>query len=689
MTILDATTADLASLINRLDLEAVPDASPRSYHTGFACKQLQDDTQNTFLHRLDHPLKKITKAKASVTSASSLQSRIRRLKVKVEDKEKWWSIGRGRKESKKDGKEKALPKAPEPQTTSEADSRQRAHSFDSGILLSNGPFIKEPEAEPTSRPPTLRSNSTPLGYGALAFPNKNTNASVPVPPGALERDAESPPALPPKETQPQPTFLTVKDGSEKPTSGSIAIRAMRSVRSMAKLGGWATQLRAGTPSDELESPLDKDEKKKSKKEKERVPRGSTSSFEAGALSPAKPKGVASLMKLSTGPAPSGPAAGTSSRFGTFSSRSSASTVASSATNHNNVNNRLSAGSSLNIDTTARRVSAGSYISVSGSSLEPASSASSIITRESIVGGRESKRSSASSVRWGDGVGVEAVRERRAKDGRERVGVLGGLLKSSKESTKDKENAKGKKESKDAEKKKNKEEKQRAKKETKDRERESRRSGEGRKRPALSSLFPDTLGLGARAAAASPLHQVLHESGGGGERKKARPRPVSDQPLGRGRPKGIVVDGDGDGVMTILDAATADLASLINRLDLEATPDSSPRSYHTGSTRKQFQHDEDDTQNTFPHRLDSPLKKIAKAKASVSSLRSLRPYAQSRNKKGSQPSSAQADTAMTLNSVFSAAVPPPIPVPVPMSVAPAKPQNAAAARLIGQQIAPWK
>ncbi|TDL25257.1 hypothetical protein BD410DRAFT_837468 [Rickenella mellea] len=52
--------------------------------------------------------------------------------------------------------------------------------------------------------------------------------------------------------------------------------------------------------------------------------------------------------------------------------------------------------------------------------------------------------------------------------------------------------------------------------------------------------------------------------------KARPRPVSDQPLGRRKPKGIVVNSDGDGVMTILDAATANLASLINPLDLEGS-----------------------------------------------------------------------------------------------------------------------
>ncbi|TDL22477.1 hypothetical protein BD410DRAFT_803285 [Rickenella mellea] len=177
-------------------------------------------------------------------------------------------------------------------------------------------------------------------------------------------------------------------------------------------------------------------------------------------------------------------------------------------------------------------------------LRAASSAESIITR--IEGGRESKQSPASS----------AVRERWAKDGRERVAVLGGLLKTAKD--KDKDGAKGRKESKDAEKKRNREKKQ-VKKKKRETETESRRSG-------------------------GP--------------QEVRPWPVSDQPLGSGSPKGIIVDGNGNGIMTILDAATADPA-----------PDASPRSYHAGSVPRQSQGDEDDTQNIFPHRLDTSLKKI--------------------------------------------------------------------------------
>ncbi|KAF6758956.1 hypothetical protein DFP72DRAFT_164935 [Ephemerocybe angulata] len=52
-------------------------------------------------------------------------------------------------------------------------------------------------------------------------------------------------------------------------------------------------------------------------------------------------------------------------------------------------------------------------------------------------------------------------------------------------------------------------------------------------------------------------------------KKPRVRPVSEQLLGRARPEAVCEDEDG--VLSILSAATNDLAQLINNLDLEATP----------------------------------------------------------------------------------------------------------------------
>jgi serine/arginine repetitive matrix protein 2 len=56
-------------------------------------------------------------------------------------------------------------------------------------------------------------------------------------------------------------------------------------------------------------------------------------------------------------------------------------------------------------------------------------------------------------------------------------------------------------------------------------------------------------------------------------KRARPRPVSEQMLGKSRPAGMY-ETQGQ-VLSILDAATNDLAQLINTLDLEATPHATP------------------------------------------------------------------------------------------------------------------
>ena len=104
-----------------------------------------------------------------------------------------------------------------------------------------------------------------------------------------------------------------------------------------------------------------------------------------------------------------------------------------------------------------------------------------------------------------------------------------------------------------------------------RARESRRSSEGRKRPALSILFPET-GLGGHSDdiryeipderlrtverpvltlevaspdrkhdAAATLLEVSSVESVETPVKKARPRPLSEQMLGRARPRGIVGD----------------------------------------------------------------------------------------------------------------------------------------------------
>ena len=72
-------------------------------------------------------------------------------------------------------------------------------------------------------------------------------------------------------------------------------------------------------------------------------------------------------------------------------------------------------------------------------------------------------------------------------------------------------------------------------------------------------------------------------------------------------------------MSILDAATTDLANLINRLDLEATPDASPRGGTPGTLRARVDSGAE----------QSPLKRGLKGLSTESSISSLRPYAQSR------------------------------------------------------------
>ncbi|KAG6379007.1 hypothetical protein JVT61DRAFT_13298 [Boletus reticuloceps] len=68
-------------------------------------------------------------------------------KVKVDENQKWWSIGRGRKDSKqKDkGKDKERAKSPEP-TAKPADTCARHNSLDSGILLSSADYEQHPKA---------------------------------------------------------------------------------------------------------------------------------------------------------------------------------------------------------------------------------------------------------------------------------------------------------------------------------------------------------------------------------------------------------------------------------------------------------------------------------------------------------------------------------------------------------------
>ncbi|EKM52947.1 uncharacterized protein PHACADRAFT_259113 [Phanerochaete carnosa HHB-10118-sp] len=123
--------------------------------------------------------------------------------------------------------------------------------------------------------------------------------------------------------------------------------------------------------------------------------------------------------------------------------------------------------------------------------------------------------------------------------------------------------------------------------------ESKQSADPRRRTPVIEIFPEIRSTptmkrssleehAARGNGEQPPVVTLEEattdyqsegetSGSATPVKRARPRPWSEQLLEKVRPKAI--SGDAEGVISILDAATNDLASLINRLDLEATPSS--------------------------------------------------------------------------------------------------------------------
>ncbi|RDB16264.1 hypothetical protein Hypma_003001 [Hypsizygus marmoreus] len=216
---------------------------------------------------------------------------------------------------------------------------------------------------------------------------------------------------------------------------------------------------------------------------------------------------------------------------------------------------------------------------------------------------------------------------------------------------------------------------------KSKDRESRRSSEGRRRTPLSEVFPAnrsespvrrTLPIVTVEAATSDGHsapddhsiieeeeedQVQDEQPLATPVKRARPRPLSEQLLGKSRPRPMYEGEDGKyslcfnvfeftdleiiGVLSILDAATNDLAQLINHLDLEATPatpDMTPlkpladlfSSLSKGSPGE-YEDDSPIKRKTNNHMFvmhpESPAK--AKLPAHSPSISSLRPYAQSR------------------------------------------------------------
>ena len=491
------------------------------------------------------------------------------LKVKTEEKEKWWSIGRGRKDSKektkeaKENKGRAICRtfllsipthqltilqlllhvslfvprvsiltdaflkivdvsftAPEPLKLA-SEARARFNSLDSGILLNSPPIIgpseesvrsgqtlqfSEPKSSKVSDPPATRSRSATPTIGGLLAPPSN---------GLL-----APPS--------------------NANQGSIALRAIRSVRSLARIGSWNDKeavpvkkekkdkaSKEGTIKEEgqkkkkkekktKEEDVEDGEKKKKKKDKkDNTIRQSTSSFEAGALT-ASPEVNKTLGRKKHSIL--GLGLPSTMRLPAVRNGSTASSIPPVTTN----GNRLSVESAVNV---MGRDRAGSTMSTA-SSLRPVSVASSL--------SRASSGSSCASVKW-DEEGLETVREQRK---RERA--------SKNRTSTDEEDMKTKAKT------------------------ESRHSLEGRRRTPLSEVFPeiqqsDSPVVSVRRAFPILTIEEATSDGHGApddeellveERetgipaaaatpvKKARARPVSEQLLGRSRPKPMHEDEDG-------------------------------------------------------------------------------------------------------------------------------------------------
>lgn len=481
--------------------------------------------------------------------------------------------------------------APEP-TAKPADIRARYNSLDSGILLSNPVYEQEPQS--------------PVEGLRVPTPPSATLA----PPGAAGSG--------------------LGNGKD-----SVAIRAMRSVRSLARIGSWAqlksmpnpdTAAIAVAPVKDKEADGKKKKKKKEKeKEKEKTKetiRYSGSSFEAGALtsSPAASKHEskslgkkkASILGL-----------GLPSTMRLPSSRSGS--TASSIVAANSAHHRLSVDSATLL---------GGGILARGRSGSTMSTASSL--RPMSTKSRESSGSSgsgAASVRW-DEAGLQTVKETRRKEKEAR--------RKEKEKEKEKEESKEKKKSKKSKSKSSKD--------------STRKSSDSRKRTPLSAIFPGSVSEREEDETQLPsitpiltIEEATVDGHGDHESesvnttpvKRVRPRPVSEQSLGHGRPKPYYEGDEGEShhihipavnkhftdnaVLSLLDAATNDLAQLINRLDLEATPGSVEVT--PISQRSLFLPDASSPPN---NRLtaESPVKDIRRKNSSMTSLR---PYAQSCSK----------------------------------------------------------
>ena len=108
-------------------------------------------------------------------------------------------------------------------------------------------------------------------------------------------------------------------------------------------------------------------------------------------------------------------------------------------------------------------------------------------------------------------------------------------------------------------------------------------------------------------------------------------------------------------MSVLDAATNDLAQLINHLDLEATPgsphDRLPIQRSPSAANAMGFNPGESPVRKRALALESPVKKSGGLRTNISSISSLRPYAQAR--KNSQPTTSESPptTAGTASSLI--------------------------------------
>ncbi|KAG2134191.1 uncharacterized protein EDB93DRAFT_1173064 [Suillus bovinus] len=478
-------------------------------------------------------------------------------KVKVDEKSGWWTIGKG----KKDSKEKERSRSPAPPSIIEpTESRARFNSLDSGILL-HSPVLPEHSKSPA----------------------ENRHLRVPTPPSATVASAAYGATLAP------PSAAPLGSGKD-----SVALRAMRSVRSLARIGSWA-QLKNIPAPDDTPKPTppvisepkkkkkkkdkgqnkEKEKEKRKEKEKAATVRYSGSSFEAGALSasPDKNAGRATLGKKKS---ILGLGLPSTMRLPSMRSGSTSSSIVAAQMQSSN---KPSADSpaTLGCGILARARTGSTMTASSAGSVRPVSVSS---------GGS----SGGCSVRW-DEAGLETVKEIRRKE----------------RASKEKDSIKEKK--------------------TKG----TRKSSDSRKRTPLSAVFPERLSDHEEAertndeeATVLPLVTIEEATVDGHSDletpiKRERLRPLSEQLLGRSRPKAMYEDENDCAVLSLLDAATNDLAQLINRLDLQATPDMSPMSGHSPSLLASPQAGSPTKRMT----LESPVKCL---RASAPSITSLRPYA---------------------------------------------------------------